>query len=266
MTNTRPSIQHATSTHLASENDDPRQARAELLKLVEQFNILLDSLGSAAFKNIGSNEGDVMALAFGGMLPQNLQPSTATMPTGTLLDFYRRTPPAGWLESNGQNINNQNSNHRELFLLLFALATEGEAPLRYLFTSEADQQAATERNADSAWNSGISINLPDFSGRTRIGTGQGNNLTARSFGKLLGKEKTTLQKDHLPNVQLALKNPSYSRSPRTEHNKYFGVHAASYGKYLDSNDKIDNRTEPMGIGMPHVNMQPSLVVLTCIKY
>ena len=266
MTNTSPSIQHATSTHLTSENDDPRQARSELLKLVQQFNILLDNLGSAAFKNIGSDEGDVLALAMGGMLPQNLQPSTATMPTGTLLDFYRRTPPAGWLESKGQSIDNQNSDYRDLFLLLFSLATEGEASLTYLFASEADQQAATEQNAESAWNSGISINLPDFRGRTRIGTGQGNNLTARPFGNLLGREKTTLHKNHLPNVQLTIKSPEYSRSTRTQNNQYLELRSASYGNYSDSSVKIDNRTEPMGIGTPHDNIQPSLAILTCIKY
>ncbi len=266
MTNAPSPIEHATSTHLSSEDDDPRQARAELLKLVQQFNALLDSLGSAAFKDTGINEGEIVALTQGGLLPQSLQPSTSSLPTGTLLDFFRNTPPTGWLEANGQSINNQNSDHRELFSLLFHLASESGSSLTNLFVSEQDEQAASDQSADSAWTNGISMKLPDLRGRTRIGVGQGTGLTARSFGSMLGLEEIVLEKSHLPNVQLTLKHPLYQPNVAKDSNFYFSYRSGSYKSFVDSSKIIDSRTEAMGNNTPHNNMQPGLVVLTCIKY
>ena len=267
MTNSTSSslIQHATSVHLADEDDDPRQARSELLNLVKKFNILLDNLGSAAFKNIGNNEGEIVALVHGGTLPQNLQPSTSTMPTGTLLDFFMRTPPSGWLEANGQSINNQNANHRDLFLLLFRLATEGDLPLTNLFTSEQDEQDLTGENAENAWDRSISMKLPDLRGRTRIGTGQGTALTSRLLGSPLGEENIVLAKNHLPRIQLSIKHPGYSEGGRTT-SQYFKLQSSNTDTFEDSNRIIDNKTEYMGSSESHPNMQPSFVVLTCIKY
>ncbi len=273
MTNTASPIQHASSRHLASEDDDPRQARSELLHLVQQFNALLDNLGSAAFKNIGYNEGEVVALTEGGVLPSSLQPSTDSMPTGTLLDFFLRQPPSGWLEANGQSIDNQSADYKELYLLLFHLATEGESPVANLFSSPQDEQAARQHDAESAWRNGISMKLPDLRGRTRIGAGQGANLSARSLGTITGRDKIILTRSQLPNIHLYIKHPSYTReilsnNDEDEENQQLALQAAEYVRSSNTDDDIpiDNRTEAMGSGTPHNNMQPSIVVLTCIKY
>ena len=266
MSNTASLVQHATSVHLSSENDDPRQARAELLYLVEQFNALLNNLGSAAFKNTGSNEGEVVTLTEGGVLPQGLQISTASMPTGTLFDFFRNTPPSGWLEANGQSINNQNDEHRDLFSLLFHLATDSETLLTYLFSTNLDEAGATAQSADLAWNNSISMKLPDLRGRTRIGRGQGTGLTSRNFGSNYGKEKVTLRKDHLPDVPLSIKHPIYGRgSGRSQDNKYFSILSSQSDTFEDASYSIDNKTESMGNDLPHNNMPPSFAIMTCIK-
>ena len=266
MTSSASLIQHATSVHLSSEDDDPRQARVELLKLVQQFNALLDSLGSAAFKNVGSNEGEIVTLTQGGLLPQDLHPSASSVPTGTLLDFFRRTPPEGWLEANGQTINNQNATHRELFLLLFALATEGNNPLNNLFGSDAERRASAGRTAASAWNNGVSMKLPDLRGRTKVGAGQGTNLSTRYLGSMFGRETSVLEKDHLPNVQLSIKAPLYTGVLVSRQSKYFETQVAPHKGFLYSNVTIDNKTEAMGSDTPHPNMQPYFVALSCIKY
>ena len=266
MSNTASPVQHATSVHLSSENDDPRQARAELLYLVEQFNALLNNLGSAAFKNTGSNEGEVVTLTEGGVLPQGLQISTASMPTGTLFDFFRKTPPTGWLEANGQSINRQNDEHRDLFSLLFHLATDGESSLTYLFSTHQDEAGAAAQSADWAWNHSISLKLPDLRGRTRIGRGQGTGLTSRVFGKNYGREEVTLIKDHLPNVPLSIKHPVYNRrADVSQSNKFFSTLPASTDTFSYSLDSIDNKTESMGSDLPHNNMPPSFAILACIK-
>ena len=266
MSNTASPVQHATSVHLSSENDDPRKARAELLYLVEQFNALLNNLGSAAFKNTGSNEGEVVTLTEGGVLPQGLQISTASMPTGALFDFFRNTPPSGWLEANGQSINNQNDEHRDLFSLLFHLATDGESLLTYLFSTNLDKEGAARQSVDWAWNNSISMKLPDLRGRTRIGRGQGTDLTSRVFGKNYGKEKVALIKDHLPDVPLSIKHPIYSSgSGRSQFNKLFSILSAPTDTFLYASYPIDNKTESMGNDLPHNNMPPSFAILTCIK-
>ncbi len=266
MTNSTSPIQHASSQHLASEDDDPRQARVELLNLVQQFNTLLDNLGSAAFKNIGSNEGEIVTLTDGGVLPSSLQPSTDSMPIGTLLDFFLLQPPTGWLEANGQSIDNQSADYQDLFLLLFRLATEGASPITNLFSSPKDKLAAAQHNAESAWSNGISMKLPDLRGRTRISAGQGINLSARSLGTITGKEKIILTRSQLPNVQLSIKHPSTTNIEEEPTHKRLELKTVTKVRDTDADTIIDNRTEAMGSSTPHNNMQPSIVVLTCIKY
>ena len=268
MSNISSPIQHATSVHLDSEDDDPRQARTELLNLIQHFNALLDRLGSAAFKNIGNNEGEVVALAQGGILPQALRPSSAALPTGTLLDFFRSTAPTGWLAADGQTISNQNADHQDLYSLLFQLASESSSTVAAnLFASTQDQQAAaTKESVEEAWADGIAMKVPDLRGRSKVALGKGSGINLRHLGESLGAETVTLEKSHLPSVRLSISHPSYTGGKRTVHERRFELVNANNRNVSYSRTIIDNKTELMGESVAHDNMPPSFGVLTCIKY
>ncbi len=258
-------IQHATAIHLQTEENDPRQARIELLELVEKFNQLLDALGSAAFKNIGLTQGNIIALAEGGTLPQGIIPAAgANIPTATILDFFANTAPDGWVSASGQGIQIANGvEYFPLFQYLFNAAVDENNPLPLFQTQQELENAKTQEDAQQAWENNLVVPLPDLRGRTRIAskneTGEGQKLV----GQKLGEEEVQLQKRHLPNEQLSIfrhKLPNagsrYKRFLVSEAER-----TASYTKAYD----LQTKTEAMGEGISHPNMQPSFVVLTCMK-
>lgn len=107
---------------------------------------------------------------------------------GDVKQTIRTTAPSGWLMLNGATMGsasssatNASADYEALFLLMWA--------------SFANAQAAVSggRGASAAadWGANKTITLPDFRGRTVIGSGTGSGLTARTHGVTGGSETGT---------------------------------------------------------------------------
>lgn len=258
-------IEQASAVHLQTADDDPRQARIELLALVEKFNRLLNALGNGAFKNSGNAEGNLVTLSAGGILPQGILPAIGTkIPTATVLDFFAASAPTGWLEASGQEIKSENgSEFFNLYKHLFDIATAETNPIEIFETSQTLEAARNYASAQNAWDDSFPIPIPDLRGRTRIARGNPQDIELKEVGEKVGEENTALEKRHLPNVTLAIHKPT---STDTGENDRFILSAQKYSRDVTSlGGSIVNKTEAMGEGAKHNNMQPSFVVLTCIK-
>ena len=261
-----PLIQYATAEHMQTEENDPRQARIELLEFVGKFNQLLDALGSAAFKNIGAAEGNIITLGEGGALPQGIIPAAETnIPTATILDFFATIPPDGWIDASGQGIQIANGvEYFPLFQYLFNAAINENNPLPIFQTQQELENAKLQQNAQQAWENNMIVPLPDLRGRTRIASRNEEGDNQRLVGQKIGEEEVQLEKRHLPNEPLSIfKHTNLNQVTTLRENfiKFTSLRAATYTKsYLTA-----NKTEAMGEGMSHSNMQPSFVVLTCMK-
>ena len=108
-----------------------------------------------------------------------------------------------------------------------------------------------------AGDGSTTYNLPDLRGRSPLGAGQGNGLTARSLGQTGGEEQHTLTIAEMPNHT---------------HGHRYGRRAAGRGDYLSaySNDTQywtrSMYTSPTGGDQPHNNMQPYQVMHFIIKF
>lgn len=99
--------------------------------------------------------------------------------------------------------------------------------------------------------------IPDFRGRTPIGAGLGDGLTAnRQLGERLGSETHTLSVAELAPHSHAMPYSSGHNSP-----KFPDDTPNEYGV-----KDIETRTKSEGEGSPHNNMQPSMVVHFLIKF
>ncbi len=259
-------IQHATAVHLQTEENDPRQARIELLELVKKFNQLLDALGSAAFKNVGVAEGNIITLGADGSLPQAIIPAAgANIPTATILDFFAISPPAGWVEANGQGIQIANgTEYLPLYEYLFNAAIRASNPMPIFETQQDLENAKTLGDAQQAWERNLIIPLPDLRGRARIANNNEEGESQKLVGQKLGEENVLLTREHLPNEQLAVWRDLPVGRTRGTRKNYISYTLYDFATYQQEFD-LENKTEAMGQGMTHPNMQPSFVVLTCIK-
>lgn len=95
-------------------------------------------------------------------------PSGAVLPPGVMMDYAGVSPPEGWLDCDGSELD------REAYADLFA---------------------AIGTNWGS--NSASSFTLPDFRGRVSVGAGTGAGLTGRSTGQAGGEEAHLLTESEL---------------------------------------------------------------------
>ena len=261
-----PLIQYATAVHMQTEENDPRQARVELLELVGKFNQLLDALGSAAFKNIGAAEGNIIILGEGGALPQGIIPAAETnIPIATIFDFFATTPPEGWVDASGQGIQIANGvEYFPLFQYLFNAAINENNPLPIFETQLELENAKNQENAHQAWENNIIIPLPDLRGRTRIASRNEEGNEQRLVGQKIGQANVQLLKKHLPNVPLSIFRTKQPTRANGYSRRFINFSIEDISTFTKAYDTI-SKTEPMGQGISHPNMQPSFVVLTCIK-
>jgi microcystin-dependent protein len=92
------------------------------------------------------------------------------------------------------------------------------------------------------------FNLPDFKGRTPIGSGQGSGLTLRSLADKVGVEVHALIEAEMPS------HPGHNSTSKN----------AASGGAPTAVAQLDNLSK--GSGTAHQNMQPSLCVNVAIAY
>lgn len=113
------------------------------------------------------------------------------------------------------------------------------------------------------------FNLPDLQGRTMIGS---NYLDAKfSLGVSGGFEEVNLRLDQMPKHSHQLRGESLSgASPFPNNNICSAGVSSSYDIYV--NDKKNyqpinsENISTVGSGLPHQNMQPTLVITLCIVW
>lgn len=98
--------------------------------------------------------------------------ASSSLPAGTVIDFAGSTPPSGWLECDGSAVS------RTTYATLFAAI-------------------------GTTWGVGdgsTTFELPDLRGRTTLGAGTGDTLTARTLGATGGREAHTEVAAHGHNI------------------------------------------------------------------
>lgn len=150
------------------------------------------------------------------------------IPAGVILPYAGSTIPAGWLACDG------GAYPRVTYAALFAVIG----------------------TTFGAGQDGIStFNVPDFRGRTAVGSGQGIGLSNRPIGQAVGEESHKLTLNEMP---------SHTHQLRTMMDSDGG---GGYSGATWFSDPVYWRdTTAAGGDVPHNTMQPSLVVKFIIKY
>ena len=166
------------------------------------------------------------------------------IPAGTIIQSAAINEPAGWFDCNG----------RTLSVIVDA----------NLFNAIG---YAYSRNVYGG--SDLSFNIPDMRGRVGIGYGTGSGLTTRGLGDMSGSETHTLIVGEMPRHSHTSNATGYagggpgllssgSRTATTEDP------TAAEPNVFDSTVALDISAN--GLGLPHNNMQPFLVLRYLIKY
>ena len=141
---------------------------------------------------------DVKLLGLQGLNPCKVSASDIInnskqfIPIATIWMFAGVAAPDGWLFCDGTAIDR--TNYAELFAVIGEIYGIGDGSTTF--------------------------NLPDFRGRTPIGAGQGENLTLRALGEVMGVETVALSTTELP-----------THDHTIAHNHYGGTHAHTIGHY-----------------------------------
>lgn len=152
------------------------------------------------------------------------------LPPGSIIAFAGSSIPAGWKDCDGSAIS------RTTYANLFAVigTTWG------------------------AGNGSTTFNIPDFRGRTLLGTGTGSGLTARSIAGTGGTETHTLVTAEIPSHNHAPGSGTSFIGAGAPNNAPVGTGANNWG----TNATTGNR----GGDGAHNNMQPWACVRYLIKY
>lgn len=148
---------------------------------------------------------------------------------GEIATFGMNYCPKGWAQTNGQLLPiNQN---QALFALL-----------------------GTQFGGDGR----VNFALPDFRGRVRVGAGQGTNLSSYAVGQSGGAQNVTLTTNELPLHAHLVSDLGVPPTVRVKNSNGPAalVETSSAAAAIDSSS--------VGGGQAHNNMQPYLVMTTCI--
>jgi microcystin-dependent protein len=210
---------------------------------------ILDFIGSAAQGDILYRGSSSWARLGAGTAGQVLQtggsganPAWATViPTGTIWMYTKdsATPPTGWLMCDGSSISSTT------YLALHAVISNTYGGSAYTGAG------------------GLNFNLPDFRGRSPLGTGDGTGaaLTNRNIADTGGTETHTLTSSEMP---AHVHGPSVGAQ----------IWERNFGGGLDvdltfaagGKDGAKNTTGSTGGGGAHNNMHPWLAVHFIIKF
>jgi len=115
--------------------------------------------------------------------------AVSSVPTGMMAPMVMGTPPTGWLALNGDTMGSAASG-----------ATRASASYETLFGKLWDNwpdsvctvSGGRGANAAADWAANKTITLPNFGGRTLVGSGAGAGLTTRAIGDSGGAETVSL--------------------------------------------------------------------------
>lgn len=153
------------------------------------------------------------------------------VPIGTIIDYGGQNPPSGYLSCDGSSV--LISNYPELFNAI-----------------------------GYTWGGvGSSFNLPDLKRRTTVGSGGSETTTLSSYvGAIGGSENTILQKENIPSH--AHSYDSVSSGGISSLDSAAG--SLQFASYV-TGDGTDDGLNVGPLGQPFNNIQPSAVVMKCIK-
>ena len=153
------------------------------------------------------------------------------VPVGTIIDFAGSLPPTGYLSCDGSSV--LSLDYPDLF-----------AAIGY------------------TWGGGgSSFNLPDLRRRTTVGSGGTETTTLSSYvGAIGGSENTILQKENIPSHTHSYNAVSTGGTSALSANNG----TLRYNTYV-SGDGTDNGLNDGPLGEPVNTIQPSAVVMKCIK-
>jgi microcystin-dependent protein len=153
------------------------------------------------------------------------------VPIGTIIDYGGQNPPSGYLSCDGSSV--LVSTYPELFNAI-----------------------------GYAWGGvGSSFNLPDLRRRTTVGSGGSETTTLSSYvGAVGGSENTILQKENIPSHTHSY--DSVASGGISSLDSASG--SLQFASYV-TGDGTDDGLNVGPLGQPFNNIQPSAVVMKCIK-
>lgn len=190
--------------------------------------------GSGGVKGLvkAPGAGDAGKVLFGDGTWQTV---SSSLPSGLIGDFAMETPPAGWLLCYGQAVS------RSTYAALYAAVGD----------------------TWGAGNGTTTFNLPDFRDRVRAGLGDMggsaagrlsgiSGLDSNAMAQVGGVSTVTLTSAQLPSISFSIGRSGSAGSS--------GVNAAAGGS---ADGSFSGGS--VGSNQAHPNVQPTAIVLTCIK-
>lgn len=187
--------------------------------------------------------------------------------------------PEGWLLANGQTIGNTNSGAdlavslaRNLYRLLWSSTSNADLPIQ----SPTGELTIRGADADSDFDSGKRMPIPDLRGRTVVGTGQGQGLdgggrpfTTRVHASTFGEERHALSVPELAPHTHGVTDPGHTHSYVRVLNSgtTFGDNSSnqSFQNTQTGSSTTGITIKSTGGGQPFNVMQPSLALNYLIK-
>ncbi|XDD52557.1 phage tail protein (plasmid) [Leptospira sp. WS92.C1] len=190
---------------------------------------------------------------------------------GDIKESARSSPLIGWLLLNGQTIGNVGSgasntgtNFQNLYILLWSDWPNAAIPI------QDSSGVATSRGASALadWNLGKRLPLPNISGSSPMGAGNGPTLTARSLGDRIGEENHLLSISEIPahNHGGGVHNHPVSTSNFSLTGGGISTKVGFSSVTKTNTDASAAIITTEGGGLGHNNIQPSLVLNFFIKY
>ena len=169
-------------------------------------------------------------------LESNSAASSGGLPIGTLIDFAGTSAPTDYLLCDGSAVN------RTTYASLFSAIGE-------------------------TWGVGdgsTTFNIPDFRRRTAVGSGgTGTGTLGNAVADVGGAEDVTLTTAQLPSHTHGLSNGAFVNSRETGTDYTSGTNTI---RGTVNNTNTTSASGSAGSGNAHNNIQPSAIVLKCIKY